>query len=85
MEYAASIYHSDTDIIPPTADRPIISASAIERVSDKKHIIIYNDSDRNCVVCSTSYQRKIIKYRCSGCTNKSYLHPKYFFKKYHSR
>ena len=83
--YAASLYNPDIDIAPSKAGRPSTIVCPAERVSDKRHIIVYDDNDRNCVVCSTSKARKRTKFRCSGCVGNPYLHPKDCFLKFHSK
>ena len=59
--------------------------NAIERFDGNKHLIIYSDIDRNCVVCSTPQKRKRTKFICNGCSHKPYLCAKDCFMIYHTK
>ena len=84
LDKAAMIY-SPGDVIPSSAGRRPTTVPVVERVADKKHQIVYDSSDRNCVVCSTSKSRKCTNFKCSGCGSQPYLHPKDCFLAFHSK
>ena len=56
----------------------------LERFEKKKHLVGYVDSDRNCVVCSTSEKRRRTNFVCTGCSDKPHPHPKNCFEVYHT-
>ena len=70
--------YSPGDVIPSSAGCRPTTVPVVERVADKKHLIVYDSSGRNCVVCSTSESRKRTNFKCSGCGSQPYLHPKVF-------
>ena len=49
-EKAASIYDHETDQAPKERGRPSSVTAAVERLSHKKHLVVYDDNDRNCYV-----------------------------------
>lgn len=62
------------------------AACPVERFNSHiRHIVQYNPSDRNCVVCSTPATRRRTNFICSGCSDRPYLHPKECFEIYHTK
>lgn len=81
-EKAAHMYVPEQDVAPKGPGRRSVSIS--DRLSFKKHLIVHDESDRNCVVCSAPGKRKRTSFRCTCCDGKPYLHPKDCFYKYHT-
>ena len=83
-EKAVSMYNAEKDFVPKPKGRPSIPTAA-ERLSNKRHLVIYEANDRNCVFCSKPKERKRTTFRCSGCEGNPYLHPKECFYLYHTK
>ena len=83
-EKAVSMYNAEKDFVPKPKGRPSIPTAA-ERLSNKRHLVIYDANDRNCVFCSKPKERKRTTFRCSGCEGNPYLHPKECFYLYHTK
>ena len=80
-DYANTIMEDDQSC--HRVGRPRTSIT-LERFEKKKHLVGYVDSDRNCVVCSTSEKRRRTNFVCTGCSDKPHLHPKNCFEVYHT-
>ena len=70
------------------ADEPAVArgrratVNPIERLSNKRHIVVHKEADRNCAACSTPQKRQRTKFFCSTC--EVYLHPQTCFELFHS-
>ena len=83
-EKPVNMYNAEKDFVPKPKGRPSIPTAA-ERLSNKRHLVLYDSNDRNCVFCSKLKERKRPTFRCSGCEGNPDLHPKECFYLYHTK